>query len=29
MIDYGERVLPRNDDRATLITFKLTRRFRF
>jgi len=25
----GERVLPRNDDRATLITFKLTRRFRF
>lgn len=29
MIEYDERVLPRNDYRATIVAFKLTRRFRF
>jgi hypothetical protein len=27
MIDYGERVLPRNDYRATILVFKLTKRW--
>jgi hypothetical protein len=29
VIDYSERVLPRNDYRATILTFKLTKRFSF
>jgi hypothetical protein len=29
MIDYDERVLPRNDYRATILVFKLTRRWSF
>jgi hypothetical protein len=29
MIDYGERVLPRNDYRATILAFKLTKRWSF
>jgi hypothetical protein len=27
LIDYNERVLPANDYRATILTFRLTRRF--
>jgi hypothetical protein len=29
MIDYNERVLPRNDYRATIVTFKLTKHLNF
>jgi hypothetical protein len=29
LIDYNERVLPRNDYRATMVTFKLTKRWSF
>jgi hypothetical protein len=29
MIDYDERVLPRNDYRATILAFKLTKRWSF
>jgi hypothetical protein len=29
MIDYGEPVLPQNDYRATILAFKLTKRFSF
>jgi hypothetical protein len=29
MIDYAERVLPRNDYRATIVAFKLTKRWSF
>ena len=29
IIDYNERVLPANDYRATIVTFKLTKRWSF